>query len=391
MPDKLTNSKLYLFLYTMKEYQRFSGELCSHELTADYDAESYVQINTKLILLRKYGSKGEPVFIEEILDEMKKTYPHKSEEASKILNEYHEIINMQIEQILADGTKLNLYQTIEDVMYGLYLHADANRIQRLVQTDEQLRFTCIRKYVEDFEKVLFKIIKCLRECGMDVEEIHKEHASIIAFGNQSERHNDVNLPFWSNIYWHDADDEELKQIYRQLVPEDIEILIRCNIFLEELKKDVISVDLLDKLIFPSTKKDWKDYSEAREFFLGIKNPGISSKVRYNEQHTMAYVRIHPNVEDAFVINSPHIINDIYEISLVKDYGMVEWKIYSFVNVNEKIYQSLAKKFTTPLTKKFTICYWKSLPLWFKYKGMPVVIDIPPDVSRKAYQLHPRMH
>lgn len=328
MTDKLTNSKLYLFLYTMKEHQRFSGELCSHELTADYDAESYVQINTKLILLRKYGSKGEPVFIEEILDEMKKTYPHKSEEASKILNEYHEIINMQIEQILADGTKLNLYQTIEDVMYGLYLHADANRIQRLVQTDEQLRFTCIRKYVEDFEKVLFKIIKCLRECGMDVEEIHKEHASIIAFGNQSESQNVVNSPFWSNMYGHDADDEELKQIYGQLVPEDIEILIRCNIFLEELKKDVISVDLLDKLIFPSTKKDWKDYSEAREFFLGIKNPGISSKVRYNEQHTMAYVRIHPNVEDAFVINSPHIINDIYEISLVKDHGMVEWKIYS---------------------------------------------------------------
>lgn len=85
---------------------------------------------------------------------------------------------------------------------------------------------------------------------------------------------------------------------------------------------------MDKLIFTSTKKDWKDYSEAREFFLGIKNPEISSKVRYNEQHTMAYVRIHPNVEDAFVINSPHIIKDIYEISLVKDHGMVEWKIYS---------------------------------------------------------------
>lgn len=64
------------------------------------------------------------------------------------------------------------------------------------------------------------------------------------------------LPFWSNMYGHDADDEELKQIYGQLVLEDIEILIRCNIFLEELKKEVISVDLLDKLIFPSTKKDW---------------------------------------------------------------------------------------------------------------------------------------
>ena len=85
---------------------------------------------------------------------------------------------------------------------------------------------------------------------------------------------------------------------------------------------------MDKLIFPPTKKDWKDYSEARKFFLEIKKPGISSKVRYNEQHTMAYVRIYPNVEDAFIINSPHITKDIYEISLVKDGGMAEWKIYS---------------------------------------------------------------
>ena len=328
MTDKLTNSKLYLFLYTMKEYQRFSGEICSHELTADYDAESYVQINTKLILLRKYGSKGEPVFIEEILDEMKKTYPHKSEEASKILDEYHEIINMQIEQILADGTKLNLYQTIEDVMYGLYLHADANRIQRLLQTDEQLRFVCIRKYVEDFERVLFKITKCLKECGLDVEETQIERAGIISLGNKKDGQNVNKSPFWSNIYGHDAADEEWKQMYSQLESEDNEILLRCNVFLKELKKDVVSVDILDKLIFPPTKKDWKDYSEARKFFLGIKNPGISSKVRYNEEHTMAYVRIHPNVEAAFIINSPHVIKDIYEISLVKDGGMSEWKIYS---------------------------------------------------------------
>lgn len=47
---------------------------------------------------------------------------------------------------------------------------------------------------------------------MDVEEIHKEHASIIAFGNQSESQNVVNSPFWSNMYGHDADDEELKQM-----------------------------------------------------------------------------------------------------------------------------------------------------------------------------------
>ena len=323
------NNKLYLFMYTMREYQRFSNGLSSHELTDDYDEETYVQINMKLILLRKYGSKGQPVFVEEILEEMKRVYPQKSGDADKIMNEYHSIINMQIEHILANGTKLNLYQTIEDVMYGLYLHADANRIQRLLQTDEKIRFVCIRKYVEDFENVLYKMVECIKECGVDVEEIQKEHASIIAVGKQNENQNVRNSPFWSNLYAHDADDEEIAQIYAQLEIEDIEIIVRCNIFLEALKKEVIPIDLLDKLIFPSTKKDWGDYSEAREFYLNIKNPGISSKVRYNEQHTMAYVRVHPQVDNPFVVSTPHVIKDIYEIALVKDCGMSEWKIYSF--------------------------------------------------------------
>ena len=327
MTDGLINSKLYLFLYTMREYKRFSNGLSNHELTDDYDEEAYVQINTKLILLRKYGSKGQPVFVEEILEEIKKIYPQKSDDVDNILIEYHSIINMQIEQILTDGTKLNLYQTIEDVMYGLYLHADANRIQRLLQTDESLRFVCIRKYVEDFENVLYKMVECLEECGVDVEEIQKEHASIIAVGNQNENQSVRNSPFWSNIYGHDADDEELAQICTQLEIEDIEIILRCNIFLEALKKEIVPMDILDKLIFPSTKKDWGDYSEAREFYLSIKNPGISSKVRYNEQHTMAYVRIYPQVDNPFVVSTPHVIKDIYEIALVKDCGMSEWKIF----------------------------------------------------------------
>ncbi len=44
MLDELTNNKLYLFMYTMKEYQKFSGELSSHELTDGYDAETYFQV-----------------------------------------------------------------------------------------------------------------------------------------------------------------------------------------------------------------------------------------------------------------------------------------------------------------------------------------------------------
>ena len=51
-------------------------------------------------------------------------------------------------------------------------------------------------------------------------------------------------------------------------------------------------------------------------------------IRYNDEHTMAYVRIFPQVDEVFVIDTPHIINDIYEICLVKENKDAEWKIYS---------------------------------------------------------------
>ena len=36
--------------------------------------------------------------MEEILEKIKRVYPQKSDDADKIMNEYHSIINMQIEQ-----------------------------------------------------------------------------------------------------------------------------------------------------------------------------------------------------------------------------------------------------------------------------------------------------
>ena len=43
---------------------------------------------------------------------------------------------------------------------------------------------------------------------------------------------------------------------------------------------------------------------------------------------MAYVRIHPNVTGAFVIQAPHILADVYEIALVKRNEFENWRIYS---------------------------------------------------------------
>lgn len=321
---------LKLFTFTVEEYKRFSTQLDNHKITDDYDEFSYTKTNTKLMLLRKYGNFKENVYIGNIIQEAIKKYPKNKEQLDNLMEDYNKIEKQQIEYILSDGTKLNLYETIEDVMYGMYLHADFERIKRLTKTEENLRFVCVRKYVEELESILLKVYDFLKECGEVVErKKENEKASIIYLGDTSKTNQEIkNSPYWTNLYGKDGTDEDLNKIMQGQGIEEIEILAKCMIFLEELKKDNISMTIMNNLIFPTTKKDWGDYSEAQKFYKSIKNPGISSKVRYNENHTMAYVRIFPQVDDMFIISTPHVIKDIYEISLVKEGKKKEWKIYS---------------------------------------------------------------
>ena len=319
--------KLELFIYTVEEYKRFAKQLPKTKITDLYDEGSYIIINTKLILLRKYGCYGENVYIKTIIDEMIEKFPSSKEKLEKLESEFVEIEKQQLEYILPDGTKLNIYQTIEDVMYGIYLHADANRIKHLKMTEEGLRFVCVRKYVEELEKVVLDVYEILKDNRSETESsVDKNKAPIIYLGDTSKNKQLINnSPYWSNLYGKDGTDEELKEIVYGLNNEDLEILQNGLSFLNGLEEN--DIDKLDSLILPSTKRDWKNYIEAQTFYSSLKNPGISTKVRYNEKHNMASIRIFQRVDDLFIINTPHIIDDIYELNLIKT-KKGEWKIYS---------------------------------------------------------------
>lgn len=334
----MKTNNLKLFTYTVDEYKRFSYQQSKHELIDGYNEEEYIQVNIKLMLLRKYGTKNQNVYVCNIIQEAIEEYPEKKDKLEILLNEYNKIEAQQLEYVLQDGTKLNLYQTIEDVMYGMYLHADENRINRLNETDENLRFICVRKYVEELEKIILKLDQYLNEYIMiKKEKKENKKQSIVYLGNSKENQQKIKKsPYWSNLYGHDGNDKELEEIIEYSYgKEEFEIISKCLLFLQEIKKDNRCISLIDNLIFPSTKKDWGDYSEVKYYYKTIKNPGISSKVRYNENHTMAYVRIFPKVDECFIIDTPHIINNIYEISLAKDNEGKEWKIYSFGGHLEK--------------------------------------------------------
>ncbi len=318
---------LKLFIYTVDEYKRFANQLKKHEMIDYYDEVSYTEIHTKLMLLRKYGCNNDTVYIGKIIEKMITKYPENKKDLVDLLIDYNQIEKQQFEYILSDGTRLNLYETIEDVMYGLYLHADASRIKRLTMTEENLRFLCVRKYVEELENIVFKVYDLLKKYGEVIEKNERKKATTIYLGDTSQNKQEINnSPYWTNLYGKDGTKKEIDNIIHESNIEELIIINKCLSFIEELKKDNMSISFLDSLIYPATKKDWGDYSEVKKFYHSIKKPGLSLKVRYNESHTIAYIRIWPQVDNIFLINTPHIINEIYEIRLVKD--KEEWKIYS---------------------------------------------------------------
>ena len=322
---------LKLFIITVNEYKRFSLQLDNFDELDNYNELSYVKINTKLMLLRKYGNKKGSVSIENILIQMLNKYPNNIGQLKQLIADYKKIESQQFTYILADGTKLNLYETIEDVMYGMYLHADQDRIKRLSSTEESLRFIGVRKYVEDLEKIVlqtFDLLVSLEDVSC-IKNINHSRATAIYLGDTTKNKQNIKKsPYWSNLYGKDGTNLDLANIEKGFTTEDMEIILKCLDFLNELEKDKISIKKMDNLIFLPTKKDWKDYSETKKFYSQIVKPGLSSKVRYNKEKNMAYVRIFPQVDDLFIIDTPHIITNICEICLVKINNKSEWKIYS---------------------------------------------------------------
>ena len=76
-------------------------------------------------------------------------------ENSNILREKCEKLNnYYMEVILSDGTSLNLYKAIEDGMYGLYLHADPDKIERLLKTNKNVYLMAVKEYITVLEGIV---------------------------------------------------------------------------------------------------------------------------------------------------------------------------------------------------------------------------------------------
>jgi hypothetical protein len=325
---------LELFLTTAKEYKRFTEQLPLKKgghLGEQSDEATYVAIQIRLMLLRKYINKKDSVYLENIIDEAKDKFSQKIYYLDAIKKQFIQINELPFEHVLSDGTKLDLYQSIEDAIYGLYLHADQDRILRISHTKESLRLFYTKMYVEKVEAVVFKLYYFLEKNNIsDIIKIKHFKAPIIHLENPGTLVQGIkSSPYWSNMYGRDATDEDVESCHNHCTEEELEILLQAHRFLSELKKENFSLNTLKNIVFESTLKEWGNFSEAISLFENFPSPGVSQTVRFNEEKNVAYVKVFSHTDNAFIVSTPHIIPGCYYVTLIKDKMVNKWKVFAF--------------------------------------------------------------
>ena len=129
------------FEYTVQEYIRFYDFYKNQEVSEENTEAFYVMLQTKLMILRKF-------------DAIDKMYPEVGENINILREKFEKLNNYYMEVILSDGTSLNLYKAIEDVMYGLYLHADPDKIERLLKTNKNVYLMAVKEYITVLEGIV---------------------------------------------------------------------------------------------------------------------------------------------------------------------------------------------------------------------------------------------
>lgn len=169
------------FEYTVQEYIRFYDFYKNQEVSEENTEAFYVMLQTKLMILRKYDYNREDVYLSNVFDAIDKMYPEVGENINILREKFEKLNNYYMEVILSDGTSLNLYKAIEDVMYGLYLHADPDKIERLLKTsdeskieqwiDKKIKSTSVTILI--LSKGMTKSIWVGREIQKSIEENNK--------------------------------------------------------------------------------------------------------------------------------------------------------------------------------------------------------------------------
>lgn len=336
MTDEKT---LQLFLYSMETYDKFATSLPINKkfqslknglpcqpITSEISEENFIRVNVRLMLQRKYTQRSESVHIPKVLIAAKKIIPTNSDRYDELFTRYTNIGTQPFEISMPDGEiGSSLFHAVQDLTYGVLLHADADKIIHLLQVPESMRISFTCKYVMEIEELLGAIKNELINDGQKSFSINNNHDRSVAvyWGNSDEHSRSIsNSPYWTNLIGHNLTLDDLLAMVPSMSQDDKAIYLVCSSFVNLLREEVLRIDRLEKLVAPWTIKDWDEFGDASNL-MKKHSLGMSLKIGYSDDANIAIVELLPNVDEPFSITKPQIIES-GSMTLVRVSG--NWKV-----------------------------------------------------------------
>jgi hypothetical protein len=287
------------------------------------------------MMLRKYitadGKYNNQMWLGKVSENAKIVLTDYVDDISRIYNNYECSYNKDIEQTLDDGTILKLRQTFDDIIYGIFLHTDAEKVDRLMISDETMRLFCMREFVKDIELSLFEFEKLLLSNGIKPLKNKKDFEKGLSVAiKEDERGLKRNITsYWSHLYGENADEKEaIEKTLKNKTSEELQIFACALLFWMKISDGSATQENMRDVVFQPTSSDWGNFSRAKEFANNLKDPGVGSTVNFNDRHDVAIVKIIEHIENSFQITQPQIIK-AKGIELIKDESIDKWRVFSF--------------------------------------------------------------
>lgn len=327
-----------LFHLTMQEYQKITG-IKEMVLNQEYESERmYTALQLRLMLMRKYITKKEQVYILKVISEIEYIIGKENTDISKILDEFNSIIKKQNIHRLSDGTELNIFESLNNLMYGLHLHSDSSRIDNLNLTNEALTTHLTYNFIKNFEPLLFKLNDLIIEENLILEKVYNiEKSPVLILEKAFETKNVIKSEFWTNIQGKDIKDVDLHKYSKFLNKVESKMIEDLELFFELLKDTKLNANHLRKMVVFSTLGDWTNFEIVAGYVSGIKNLGFSNKIRYSKNMKRAYIYLLPNINVAFEITTEQYIPNVYIVEFRKSFLNDNFKIYSIGETAPKEY------------------------------------------------------
>lgn len=331
--------RLAAFVFTMDEYEKLANTFpIRWELkpgSIDCAVES-AALNLRALLIRKYitrtnsGSPDHKLWVKDVIASIRQVSPNHAQRLDGLESKYEQAYNSG-EYALSDGSVLKMNELFEDIIYGIYLHSDGVRIERLLKTDQAMMHQALRRYIQPIEDALYELMSIIRDLGLHLFERHVTpyKASVIALGSISEESHKGLLGHWSNMYGKYAEDEEaIDNLYKNKSDQDRQILTTALQFFKTICNPESKTSDIKDLVLNGRLSDWGDLSEVKSFIKDIPGLGVASMVNYNHRNDVAYVKLLKHIDDTMLISEEQIIPDVTYITLVEDVTVNEWRVFS---------------------------------------------------------------